>query len=126
MRDTVDSGNVFEPKSVHSSYTINCDSTACFLFALDLINREIIWLNIAQAGNERIAGCNSLRFLQKYFNITDELNFYSFFKMGATELVSDSKDADIIVSDDDIKLAEGQVQIKTSNVEAVMKLIENK
>ena len=46
MRDIVDSGEVFEPKTVQSSFAINCDSNFAYLFAIDLEKRKP-WLPLA-------------------------------------------------------------------------------
>ena len=125
MRDKVDSGEVFEPKTVETAYTINCDSTFAHLFALDLINHKIIWLNVSQDSMRRVGACGQFQYLTKYFDITKYINVYDLFKMKATEVISDPEEADTIVMDGNIKLKEGQVQITSRDQEAIMKYMEN-
>ncbi len=102
MRDINDSGQVFEPKTVNSSFTINCESTFAYLFALDLNKREFVWLNVTRAGEFIIAGETSMNFLRPYFEAVNVLNMHSFFSMLALEIVSNPSEADVIVSDKDI------------------------
>ena len=125
MRDKIDSGEVFEPKTVETTYTINCDSTFAHLFALDIINRKIIWLNVSQDSMGRVGACGNYKYLTKYFDITKYINVYDLFKMKATEVISDPEEADIVVMDGNIKLKEGQVQITSRDQEAIMKYMEN-
>ncbi|MBQ8449028.1 MAG: hypothetical protein IJX27_08900, partial [Clostridia bacterium] len=56
LRDINDSGEVFEPKTVKSSFTINCDSTYAYLFAIDLEKNDFIWLNISRESDIHVAG----------------------------------------------------------------------
>ena len=42
IRDRIDSGEVFEPKTVQSSFAANGQSTFCYLFALDLDANDFI------------------------------------------------------------------------------------
>ncbi|MBQ9866212.1 MAG: hypothetical protein IJM34_04260 [Lachnospiraceae bacterium] len=99
MRDLIDSGAVYEPKTVNTSFIIDCPSTFAYLFALDLINREMIWLNVSRAGNTTVAGESRLLFLMDYFDTVKVLNVYRFFEMMASEMTDDPSAADIIVSD---------------------------
>lgn len=99
MRDLIDSGAVYEPKTVNTSFIIDCPSTFAYLFALDLINREMIWLNVSRSGNTTVAGESRLLFLMDYFDTVKVLNVYRFFEMMAGEMTDDPSSADIIVSD---------------------------
>ena len=99
IRDTEDTGEVYEPKTVRSSYLVNCKSTFAYLFGIDLEKREFVWLNSARQGNATVAGTTSLDFLTRYFHMTSTINMYSFFEMMATELVDEPSKADVIVSD---------------------------
>ncbi len=123
MRDTIDSGEVFEPKTVTSSYTVNCLSTFAYMFALDVEKREIIWLNVAKESSEIIAGRTNLLFLMDYFNMTSVINMFSLFKMMATEIVSSPSNADIIVCDEEIDIKEGSIQIKSYDTDKIIALI---
>ena len=102
MRDTIDSGAIFEPKTVQTSFTINCRSTFAYLFGLDLEAREMIWLNVARESSERVAGNTSLGFMTRYFDITKVLNMKMFFEMLATRITEDPTKADVIVSDREV------------------------
>jgi hypothetical protein len=99
MRDIEDSGEIFEPKTVQSSFTINCESSFAYLFGIDLEKNEFIWLNMGRNSGEIVAGRSSMGFLTDYFSVTDTINMYSFFEMMATELVTDPAEADVIVTD---------------------------
>lgn len=48
LRDWDDSGQVYEPKTVKSSYLVNCESTFAYLFGIDLFTNEFVWLNVAK------------------------------------------------------------------------------
>lgn len=101
VRDIDDSGGIFEPKTVRSSFAINCESNFAYLFGIDLEKNCFIWLNMGRSSSEIVAGRSSMAFLTDYFSVTDTINMYSFFEMMASELVSDPAEADIIVTDKD-------------------------
>lgn len=115
LRDIEDSGQIFEPKSVASSYIINSDSTFAYLFGLDLVKNDFIWLNMNKDSSEHVAGETALAFLIDYFFVTDVINVRSFFEMMATEIVSDPAEADVVVSD----------TVKESEIGAGCKLIHS-
>ena len=98
-RDIEDSGEVYEPKTVETAFTINCASNFGYLFAYDTKYNEIIWINQSQGVNRIVAAEGKADFLVKYFDTVDVFNVYNFFEMAASEVVSDIKDADVIVSD---------------------------
>ena len=99
MRDLLDTGEIYEPKTVQTSFTIDCPSTFAYLFGIDLAAREMVWLNVSRAGETIVAGETSLAFLLDYFDVTKVMNVRLFFEMMAKELVSDPVQADIVVSD---------------------------
>ena len=99
LRDVEDSGEVFEPKTVKSSFRINSDSTFAYLFGLDLMTNDFIWLNMNKDSYDAVAGESSMNFLIDYFGITDIVNVKSFFTMMASEIVTDPLAADVVVSD---------------------------
>lgn len=101
LRDKIDSGEVFEPKTVKSSFKIDCDSRFAYLFAIDLKARDFIWLNIDKNSQTRVAGTTRMDFLTQYFYILETMNVYDFFAMQARELVLTPSSADIIVADED-------------------------
>ena len=98
-RDIDDSGNVFEPKTVKTSFMINCNSTFAYLFGIDLETNDLIWLNTARESGANVAGNTEMDFLLDYFDITDTINVFTFFEMMAGEIVDDVNEADVIVTD---------------------------
>lgn len=99
LRDIDDSGQVFEPKTVQSSFWVEGDTTFNCLFAIDLDERDFVWLNVDLDSSSKVAGANMLTFLKKYLNVTDVINVKDLFTMLATNLVADSALADVVVSD---------------------------
>ena len=98
-RDTEDSGEIYEPKTVQSAYTINAKSTFCYLYAIDIEKREIIWLNIANSSRLRVAGMSELDWLKSYFNTCETMNMRKLFEYAAEEVVSSPDEADLVVGD---------------------------
>lgn len=91
-------GELFDPKTVATSFRINTDSTFAYLFAIDLSAREMIWLNIARSGNQRVAGCSDMTWMERYFHRTEVVNAFDLWsKVG--HYVADPKDAEVIVGD---------------------------
>ena len=99
VRDREDSGEIFEPKTVASSFQVNCESRFAYLFGIDLRTREFVWLNAARNSAAAVAGAGSLAFLLPYFHVLPVMNLYRFFEMMADELTDNPDEADIIVSD---------------------------
>ena len=106
LRDIEDSGEVFEPQTVQSSFIINCESTFAYLFGIDLETREFVWLNAAKSSDNHVAGTTDLSFLDEYFEATEVINVGKLFELMATELVTDPAEADVIVSDKTVELPE--------------------
>lgn len=125
MRDIEDSGEIFEPKTVDTSFVINCDSTFAHLFAIDLQESELVWLNVSQSGNQHIAGASDVSFLLSYCNTTSVINYGSFFEMLAEEVVSTPEEADIVVSDGEHTLKEGAEQIRSFDFERVNAILNS-
>ena len=123
MRDTEDSGEVFEPKTVASSFAITCPSTFAYLFAIDFETREVIWLNVARDSSNRVAGTTTMAFLKQYLNATEVINLYDFARMLATEVVDDPSEADVVFSDKDEPLCEGAERIRSSDIERMIELL---
>ena len=119
IRNDIDSGEVFEPKTVASSFTINCDSTFAYLFGIDLDTKELIWLNIARRGVVQVAGTTSLAFLLDYFNLSSIINVYDLFEMLAEKLTDDSSVADVVVTDEEVATKEGAVVVHSYDVEKI-------
>lgn len=125
MRDIEDSGKVFEPKTVESSYTIDCESTYAYLYAIDLDRRALVWLNIAVESDAIIAAETKID-AEDYLDIVDVINISSLFKMLATECVSDPSEADVIVGNGEYELTEGQRQITRYDMDTIVALLNNK
>ena len=126
LRDFEDSGQVFEPKTVRSAFTVNCQSTFAYLFGIDLKTNDFIWLNAARNGSEQVAGEMSAGFLIDDFHMTDVMNVYRFFEMMAAELVSDPAAAEVIVTDKDMTVPEGAELIREYDFERMMALMNQK
>lgn len=98
-RDIEDSGAVYEPKTVKSAYTINAKARFCYLFALDLEKREVIWLNVADEKRAAVAGTTGFDWLYRYFTATDTMNMRKLYRYAATEVVETPAEADLVVGD---------------------------
>ena len=98
LRDTADSGEVFEARTVSSSFRIDCASTEAYLFGIDLKTREMVWLNSAVDGlYNHIAGESSHASLERYFTMTEILSLGEVYRMLATEVVASPEEADVVV-----------------------------
>ena len=123
IRDEQDSGEIFEPKTVTSSYIVNCPSTFAYMYAIDTKTRQVVWLNMARASSATVAGTTAMDFLLDYFNATEVVNMHSLFTMMATEVVSDPKDADIVLSDGNVELKEGAILIRSCDTDKILPII---
>lgn len=123
MRDRDDSGEVFEPKTVKSSFTVTCPSTFAYLFGIDVKTREFVWLNMARDSRERIAGETSMSFLWDYLEIAEVINLGDFAWDLATEVVEDPSEADVVFSDKDEPLREGAELIRSCDMERIIQLL---
>ena len=123
IRNIWDTGLVFEPKTVKSSFTINADSRMAYLFGLDLKTNDFIWLNMARDSSANVAGTTDMRFLMKYFHVTDVINIGSFFEMMASEIVDDPALASVVVTNKSIDpdlLAEGTQVIREYDFDKII------
>ena len=124
IREEEDSGEVFEPKTVKSSFKITGASTFAVMFALDLQRREIIWLNMTLNSDDEVAGDNDIVMIRDYLDAVDTINIASFFKGMATEIVDSPETADVIVADHySDKLREGQKLIRSRDYELVLEYL---
>jgi hypothetical protein len=123
MRDIEDSGEVFEPATVKSSFAITCASTFAYLFAIDIETREIVWLNVARDSRQRVAGETLMGFLKDYLEATDIINLFDFARMLATEVVDNPAEADVVFSDKDESLREGAELIRSHDMERIIELL---
>ena len=122
-RDIQDSGQVFEPKTIRSSFLINCEGTFAYLFGIDLKKRDFIWLNTARRSDSRIAGSEDMTYMLDYFHTADVMNFDRFFRMMATEVVTDPADAEIIVTDETVSAPENVEVIREYDFEKLIALM---
>ena len=122
-RDLEDSGEVYEPKTVKSSFLVDSESTFAYLFAVDLETNDFIWLNIARESRARVAGTTNMDFITDYFHLTDIINVYSFFEMMATEVVSDISEAEVVVTDKSVECPEGVQVIREYDIEKMIALM---
>ena len=123
MRDQEDSGEVFEPKTVKSSFQVTCDSTFAYLFGIDLERNEFVWLNIANDSFQQVAGATALGFLIDRMHTTDTINLFDFAHLLATEVVERPEDADVVFCDDVLELNPGQEQIRSVDYERIIGLL---
>ena len=126
FRSAISSGEVFEPKTVQTSITCSCDSTYAHLFAIDLLTNEIVWLGLGADNNAIIAGETDVNYLNSYLSVCEKFNYYNFFKMLATEIVSTPEEADVVVSDNVEQVKEGALLIKSSDTAKVIELMNQK
>lgn len=120
LRDFYDSGEVFEPKTVDSSFTINCNSTFAYLFGIDLDANDFIWLNIARDSSAQVAGTTSMQFLTDYFDVTSIINVKDLFTMLADRIVTNPEEADVVVSDKELTTKEDAVIVHSYDFEKIL------
>ncbi len=123
MRATDDSGEIYEPKTVRSAFTVNCDSTMSYLFGVDLAAREFVWLNVAKDSDATVAATEATEYLLPYFMLTDAMNYHRFFTMMASETVDTPEEADVAVGDGEYTLKEGAEQIRSYDYEKLFSLM---
>lgn len=123
LRDAQDSGEIFEPKTIKSSFIINCESTFAYLFGIDLEKNDFVWLNASRNGNSIVAGATNMAFILDYFKSTSILNMGVVFEMLATEIVKSPADADVVVSDEELDGCEDAKVIRSYDFEKVMALL---
>lgn len=126
VRDKLDSGEVFEPKTVQSSFTINCDSRFACLFAIDLETNDFIWLNLGLDSMSNIAGTKDMTYIKQYFDLTSIMNLYDLLAMMATEVVDDISKADIVVTDQTVDVDEGVEVIHSLDMERITALMNQR
>ena len=126
LRDVEDSGQVYEPKTVDSSFTVNCQSTFAYLFGIDLLNNDFVWINAAMTGRVIVAGTTDMDFVLPYFEVTRKFNVYSFFEMMATEEVSNISEAEVVVTDKTVDVPENVKVIREYDFDTMIGLMNRK
>lgn len=124
LREKRDGGKVFEPKTVASSFGVTCPSRFAYLFALDLVKNEFVWLNVAAGSTENVAGETRLAFLQKYLRSTEVISLYDLAMMAATEVVYDPLEADVVFSDNEVPVPDGTERIGSTDYARVLQLLQ--
>lgn len=121
-RDKIGSGEIFEPKTVKSAFDLTVKSRQATMFALDLKNRQMVWINKApEAG--ACAGDSDITVYLKYVDVTKLFNLKWFFENIAGSITTDPSEADIIVSDDVSLDVEGKTFVNMNNGNAVLKYL---
>lgn len=126
LRDCMDSGEVYEPATVQTSFVVNCPSRAAYLIALDLKDPAIILLNIGEHSMRNIAGEGDITFLLRYIRTTDFFNVRDFATMLASELVATPGEADVVFADasaEKLGLTEDQELIRPNNTARLLELL---
>ena len=125
IREEKDSGEVFEPKTVRSAFRVTPHSTYAVLFALDLQEREIVWLNLGMDNEETIAGDTEIATVREYLDTTDIFNLKILFRGMATGIADRPEDADVIVADHYTgELREGQKLIRSCDIEKIIEYLK--
>lgn len=97
-RNTNDSGEIYEPKTVRSAYSITGDTSFAYLFAVDLLKREVIWLNVSDAKEKRIAGTNDFSWLYDTFTLVETMSIGKLFRLMG-EVVDTPEEAELVIGD---------------------------
>lgn len=129
LRDNFNSGEVYEPKTVKTSFLINAKSTYCHLFAIDLKTREIVWLNINKDSKAIVAGTESNQYLRKYITLTEEHNIYDLFAYAGTlaQTIEECVDEkDLIFTPERLDSKTKADVITLEDLEKINKYIESK
>ena len=121
-REKIGSGEIFEPKTVESTFDLTVKSRQATMFALDLKNRQIVWLNKApEAG--ACAGDSDITAYLKFVDVTKLFNLKWFFESIAGSVTANPSEADIIVSDDVSLDLEGKTFVNMNNGNAVLEYL---
>lgn len=123
IREKQGSGEVYEPKTVRSSFKIDCDSVYAYLFAIDFEKSELVWLNVANDSNFIVAAYEKAKKLLPFIKSTEIISVYDFAEMIASEVVSDYTEADIVFSDKEYELKESASQIHSYDFEKILALM---
>ena len=123
MRDKVDSGEVFEPKTVKSSFKVTADSTYAYLFAIDLRTRELVWLNLSLDSGRIVAASERVSLALERIGELDVMSAGELFELCATEVVDDPALADVVFTDEELPEIEGREQIHSYEYSRIMKLL---
>ena len=126
LRDTEDTGEIFEPKTVKTSFKVTCESTEAVLFGIDLKTNEFVWLNVARNSDSRIAGTEDISYFADFFKYASVINLGALFEACATEVVDSPEDADVVVSDTAKATKKDAVEIRSHDFELITAILNKK
>lgn len=124
QRDRASSGDVFEPKTVRTSYEVGGAGTMNYVMAIDLWKNDVIWLNLAINTSDRLPK-HSLHFLAPYFTTQESMNLYDLFILMASEITSSPMEANVLVTDEDLEHNENAEVIRSWETEKILALINS-
>lgn len=124
QRDRAVSGDMFDPRTVKTNFWITGESTQMYLFAIDVKNSNLIWLNL-QPESSANTPYASHEFLLPYLKSQQTMNIYDFFCILSTELTDDPMEADIIVSDENVECRDDAEVIRSYDSAKILSLLNN-
>ena len=122
MRDRAASGEIYEPKTVGTNIRVSGQSSHILLFAIDLKNSSLIWLNVQPESDESVP-VYSHDFILRYLRMQKIMNLYDFFCLLSTELTGDPMEADVVVSDQSLTYKEGAEVIHSYDTARILELM---
>ncbi len=125
-RDDATNGNIYEPKTVNTAFNVTANGTYCLLYALDLKNNEIVWVNTAKNDFYAVAGEDCVNFVYKYLETTNHLSVYKLFELANAQFVDDATLADYVVSDEIKSVTKDQVLITSYDYSPLIPIINGK
>ena len=125
VRDLDDSGQIFEPKTVASSFTINAPARYAYLFGIDLERNDLVWMNMGRDADCAVAGSSYLGFLVEKFHVTEYMNLKELFTLLSSEVVSDPSMADVAVVPSGVEVSTPKI-IREYDFEKILSLLEKK
>lgn len=123
MRDNVDSGEVFEPKTVKSSFRVTADSTYAYLYAIDLDTRELVWLNCSVYSDQIVAANGRVGNALARIGELEIMSAGELVRFAATEIVDSPELADVCFTDEELPKREGREQIHSYEYTRLMSLL---
>ena len=110
-RKSVQSGEVYEPKTVKQKVDLTANSRNAIPVVFDLVERKAIWTDLSTTGRSHFGGNNIHsnqatveQTLQAITSLDNKVNLYELFKMHAHArgtLVEDREDADVVFAMDE-------------------------
>lgn len=111
MRQSPQSGEIFEPKTVDNRLDLTADNKICIPMIIDLEERKVVWTDLGLRSNlnyvNNVHGnMSSLQLMAKAMTSLNKPNLYDLLKLHVearknTEFVDDIEDADTVFSIDE-------------------------